>query len=153
MRARRFQFTVIGSVKATAVCAVALGLFVESCKIKRLQSFWRREALTYARLEKAESTRRADFLAEALTAKQVAERRPRTSPAELARDLLLGDEELIAKRNRYYDAMLALENYYLEEADEARINSERYSKLRRRFEEAATRVWLPYTPNPSSREH
>jgi hypothetical protein len=157
MRARRFRFTTMGFVKATAVCAVALGLLVEEWKIKRTQASWRRQALVYARLEKAENTQKTYFVAEALKAKQFAEQIPRTSPGERAQDRFFpssgGEEELIASRNRCYDAMLALENTYLKSADEARINSERYSELRRQFGEAADRVWLPYTSNPLGREH
>jgi outer membrane murein-binding lipoprotein Lpp len=151
MRARRFQFTAIRLMWAVALSAVVLGCLVEQHKIKRTQSFFRQQAAKYAQLEKAENVRKSSYLAQALSAKQIAQRLSETSQDERAGDRFFPtrvNEKLLASRKRYYDTTLELEKTFIIAADQARINSERHGKLRRRYEEAANRLWLPFAPNP-----
>jgi hypothetical protein len=146
MRSRRLQLTIAGILGIVALIAVLLGCFVEVYRIRRTQAFYRQEAANYAQLEKGEERKRSEHLRTALLLKErieYLELHPRAGVQD--HFVFPFPADLDAS---YTDFCLNRGREELVRAAEARANAQRFSKLRQRYHEAGTCLWLPFGPNP-----
>ncbi len=144
---------------AVALIAVAFGTLVDAFRFKQVQSSCRKRASQLATLEKLEIANESFYRATAdrvaqslehLSAQMAAERTEgkrsptvQRDPARLRRSSL---------RSRFYTIELRDRRIYLEAADQAKAAAQRYSDVRRQFEDAADQIWFPFAQDPVTME-
>jgi hypothetical protein len=151
MRTRRWRLTIAGIMGIVAFTAFLLGCIAEIYRIRRTQTFYLTEAARYAALENHEDNMRALNLNSALLTKNLMELEEQFNRAASDRDQFVfphvNNRPVASKRKRYYEH-LESGRKALVRADVAKINAQRFSELKHRYEVAGKCFWLPFAPDP-----
>jgi hypothetical protein len=155
MRKKRLQFTIRGLIILVALSALVLGFLLEERRILRRQAHFRQEALEYSQLEKEALGSRELYLSLALSMKKSIELQQHWDAMSQGDDRFFPWQPEAAPpgngfsgRNRLMRELFNDGRKYLALAQVAKESAEEYGELKRRYERAGNRVWLPFTPSP-----
>jgi len=147
-----FQCNIRAMLMAVAVAAVILACVVECRRIRRTQTFFRTQAAAYARLAKNENYKASFFVKDARDNEQLARRIKERIPPENRLDRHFppskAHRDFVESKIRLYLMFLDAQKRCLAYADETRIRAQTFAKLKKKYEDAANCLWLPFAPNP-----
>ena len=158
-RTRRCQFSILGMVLTVSAIAVALGCLAEMRRIKLTQRFFRLQAASCAQSMQNEIDLQSFLLKSALNSEHQAERIKQRIPSKDPVDRFFPPPQehreriasLMAWEMSTYTRLRHSRRQCLAMAVQAKIRAESYAALRRKYEQAADRLWLPFMSNPLDR--